>query len=795
MGKKRTQQPSASTDDLLKTLGDFTSKENWDSFFTVRGSDDSFEWYAEWPQLRDSLFPLLQQQQQQPSPSSSSLQILVPGCGNSRLSEHLYDAGFEDVTNVDFSKVVISDMLRRNVRDRPNMRWRVMDMTQMQFTDDTFDVVLDKGGLDALMEPELGPKLGNQYLSEVKRVLKSRGKFICLTLAESHVLGLLFPKFRFGWKLSLYAIPQKPSSNPELQTFMLVAEKENSNELHQIMSSFSRSSLDCHQHQASGLCEALENENRIRGEYLSGSDILYSLEDLQLGAKGDLTKLSPGRRVQLTLGEQGGSRFCYNAVLLDAKQPCGPFSFHCGVFIVPKTRAHEWLFSSEEGQWQVVESSKAARLIMVLLETIHANADMDHIQKDLSPLVKPLAPADNDKEDQIPFMTASDGIKQRNIVYQVYNVVYENADGDVARSLPFRRLIFRRTEGLVQSEALLTRDGSFDKSVSKSEPKKASSSSKSKRRGTQRKNNVFLWRFDNFSSVSLVAVPGMYFVSSQLKIESSSKMKVYHGFLASSYHTGIISGLSLISSYLESVASAGNRVKAVVIGLGAGLLPMFLHECMQFMQIEVVELDPTMLNLARDYFGFTQDKHLKVHIADGIEFVRDYRNLSAAGEMPVHENKDALSSEMLLSSNGRCNSSDEETGRSTTIDILIVDVDSSDSSSGMTCPAADFVEESFLRTVKDTLSEQGLFVINLVSRSSAIKDKVVSRMKEVFSHLFCLQLEGEVNLVIFGLCSESYIKEDCIPEATLRLEKLLKPNHPEISQSINDAVKKLRCLK
>lgn len=34
--------------------------------------------------------------------------------------------------------------------------------------DGTFDVVLDKGGLDALMEPELGHKLGNQYLSEVR---------------------------------------------------------------------------------------------------------------------------------------------------------------------------------------------------------------------------------------------------------------------------------------------------------------------------------------------------------------------------------------------------------------------------------------------------------------------------------------------------------------------------------------------------------------------------------------------------------------------------------------------------
>ncbi|XP_040944376.1 eEF1A lysine and N-terminal methyltransferase isoform X3 [Gossypium hirsutum] len=544
---------------------------------------------------------------------------------------------------------------------------------------------------------------------------------------------------------------------------MVVAEKESSNELLQIISSFDHSSLACNPNQASGLLEALESENQIRGEYLSGSDVLYSLEDLQLGAKGDLQKLSPGHRVLLTLGEQGVSHFCYKAVLLDAKQQSGAFSFRCGVFIVPKTRSHEWLFSSEEGQWQVVESSKAARLIMVLLEASHANADMEDIQKDLSPLVKPLAPADNDKGNQIPFMTASDGIKQRSVVYQgsssltgpvvIEDVVYENTDDDVSHSLPFRRLIFERTEGLVQSEALLTRDGLFDKSVYGAEMKKASSSSKSKRRGALKRNN-----------------------------ESSSKMKVYHGYLASSYHTAIISGFSLISSYLESVASSGNRVKAVVIGLGAGLLPMFLHGCMQSMQIEAVELDPVMLNLARDYFGFTEDKRMKVHIADGIQFVRDYRNLYAAGN------------EVLLSSNGSCKLSDAES-RSTAIDIIIVDVDSSDSSSGLRCPAADFVEESFLQNVKDTLSEQGLFVINLVSRSPAIKDAVVSRMKEVFSHLFCIQLEGEVNLVLFGLCSESRIEEDCIPDAALKLDKLLKSEHPEISQSITDAAKKLKRLK
>lgn len=37
----------------------------------------------------------------------------------------------------------------------------------LQFEDESFDVVVDKGGLDALIEPEFGLKKGNQYLSDV----------------------------------------------------------------------------------------------------------------------------------------------------------------------------------------------------------------------------------------------------------------------------------------------------------------------------------------------------------------------------------------------------------------------------------------------------------------------------------------------------------------------------------------------------------------------------------------------------------------------------------------------------
>lgn len=115
-------------EDILETLGDFTSKENWDKFFRLRGAGDSFEWYADWPSLRDPVLAHLSSA----AAAGGSVRILVPGCGSSRLSEYVYDAGFRDVTNIDFSKVAVSDMLRRYVRSRPEMKWRVMDMTQMQ---------------------------------------------------------------------------------------------------------------------------------------------------------------------------------------------------------------------------------------------------------------------------------------------------------------------------------------------------------------------------------------------------------------------------------------------------------------------------------------------------------------------------------------------------------------------------------------------------------------------------------------------------------------------------------------
>lgn len=43
-------------------------------------------------------------------------------------------------------------------------------------------------------------------------------------------------------------------------------------------------------------------------------------------------------------------------------------------------------------------------------------------------------------------------------------------------------------------------------------------------------------------------------------------MKVSHDYLASSYHAGIISGFTLVSSYLKKAESSGNMVSIIHFG-------------------------------------------------------------------------------------------------------------------------------------------------------------------------------------------------------------------------------------
>lgn len=62
--------------------------------------------------------------------------------------------------------------------------------------------------------------------------------------------------------------------------------------------------------------------------------------------------------------------------------------------------------------------------------------------------------------------------------------------------------------------------------------------------------------------------------------------------------------------------------RVLVIGLGGGTIPTAMRRIDPELQIDVVELDPAVVAVARRYFGFREDPRLRTYIGDGRVFVR-----------------------------------------------------------------------------------------------------------------------------------------------------------------------------
>lgn len=206
---------------LPKHQDEFRSKDYWDRFFFERG-DEAFEWYGDFKDIEALVKKYLK-------PSES---FLVIGCGNSNFSADFYDQGYHQIRNLDFSSIVIEEMRNKNA-SRADMQWDLGDMTDMAlYPNKSFDIVIDKGALDALMSvdsDETRAKAAALFV-EIERVLKDNGKYVCITLAEDYILDTILRHFislceeatsNMKWCITFEAIESKPS--PFKPFFLLIS--------------------------------------------------------------------------------------------------------------------------------------------------------------------------------------------------------------------------------------------------------------------------------------------------------------------------------------------------------------------------------------------------------------------------------------------------------------------------------------------------------------------------------------------------------------------------------------------
>lgn len=161
-------------------------KEYWNERFT---EEEHYEWLESFESLRKHLTVLLKLDDK----------ILVIGCGNSNLSSDLYDAGYRNITSLDYSETVINKLTMKHRKARPEMQWVCNDMRNLEKVfsveaEKCFNVIIDKAGMDALLTDQIchfnpNPETAkdcHKILKGVSTLLKPGGHFVQITFNQPH---------------------------------------------------------------------------------------------------------------------------------------------------------------------------------------------------------------------------------------------------------------------------------------------------------------------------------------------------------------------------------------------------------------------------------------------------------------------------------------------------------------------------------------------------------------------------------------------------------------------------------
>ncbi|XP_069497341.1 eEF1A lysine and N-terminal methyltransferase isoform X1 [Ambystoma mexicanum] len=648
---------------LPRSSQEFASAQYWERFFRRRGPR-SFEWYGGYTELCGVLHKYIKPRDK----------VLVIGCGNSELSEQMYDVGYEDLVNIDISEVVIKQMTERNAARRPKMAFQHMDMMAMHFSDSHFQVVLDKGTLDAVLtdEDEKTLKRVDQMFAEVCRVLPIGGRYICVSLAQDHILKKAVGYFcQEGWMVRVHQIGEhegKYSAEPDAQFFMPVFVF--------VMTKFKKipgSTLR--------ILEICPNEQDKPLRMEDEGQLTEAVRERQRYAllRHQLSRSSATGDISLDLCDKESGKARYTFYIVDSPTVRAANSNHFAAFIIPQGRETEWLFGTEEGRKQLAGSAGYRRLIVVALHRDQLYHGMEGIQSELSTKVLELAPKGLPDNHQIPFLSASNDLGVRTVQHrgtskQSGEYVIEDVKGDGPSF--FRRLVFLTNRNVVQSEARLVPDT----------PCKVQKKKKKDRR-----------------KITEGMPAGDVLAPRNAEIDKSH--------LCCEHHKAMIAGLAVLKNPEQL---AGSSLAMLVIGLGGGSLPLFIHDYFTKSHVDVVEIDPSMLEVACKWFAFAQGDRMKVHITDGLEYIN---NLAMKGD--------------------------------TSYNVIMFDVDSKDLSLGMSCPPPAFVEKDFLQQVSQVLAPEGIFILNLVCRDTQLKKLVLNVLREVFPLIYTRRIEEEVNEILF----------------------------------------------
>src|SRR5258706_5115702 len=158
---------------------------------------------------------------------------------------------------------------------------------------------------------------------------------------------------------------------------------------------------------------------------------------------------------------------------------------------------------------------------------------------------------------------------------------------------------------------------------------------------------------------------------------------------------------------LAGLALCEEPRRILVVGLGGGSLPMFLRKHYPAAGIDVAEIDPDVVDVAKKYFGFREDERMHAYIGDGRQFIENVRQ---------------------------------------GYDIIFLDA------FGARDVPKHLTTLEFLQITRRALKPNGVVVSNIWRpASNPLYDSMVRTHQEVFEELLILDVPGDVNNIFLAL--------------------------------------------
>jgi ubiquinone/menaquinone biosynthesis C-methylase UbiE len=141
--------------------------------------------------------------------------VINLGCGNSELCEAMYDAGFKNLCNIDICENVIEFMKQRNA-ERKEMTCKFililvhkMDVRDLKFNDNTFDLAVDKSTIDALLCGDSSFLNVAIMTKEVQRVLKTGGIYMIISYGQPENRVFHLEREHLSFDINIYTIKKE----------------------------------------------------------------------------------------------------------------------------------------------------------------------------------------------------------------------------------------------------------------------------------------------------------------------------------------------------------------------------------------------------------------------------------------------------------------------------------------------------------------------------------------------------------------------------------------------------------